>query len=139
MNQSKGKRRSPRRRRFLACPVHPAEPLLGNGQKYFLHLLTSEQLQQRGMAARKARLVIQAYPVLVLSNEWLENLYCRCCEQLRWCHVVRQPDGSHQVSWASRDLWQQVAHVDPSTVNPSVSEFSRREARLRSRRVWGQV
>jgi hypothetical protein len=139
LNQINGKRRSPRRRRFLACPAHAEEALLGNGQKYFLHLLTSEQLQQRGMAARKARLVIQAYPVLVLSNEWLENLYCRRCEQLRWCHVVRRLDGSHQVSWAPRELWQQVAHVDPSTVNPSVSEFSRREARLRARRLWGQL
>lgn len=91
------------------------------------------------MPARKARLVIQAYPVLVLSNEWLENLYCSSCEQLRWCHVVREADGSHAVGWASRDLWQQVAHVDPSAVNPSVSEFSRREARLRSRRFWGLI
>lgn len=114
-----GTRRSPRSRRFLACPSHTDVALLGNGQKYFLHLLSPEQLQQRGMAARKARLVLQAHHVLVLSNEWLQNLYCLCCQQMRWCHMVRHDDGSDQVSWAARDLWQQVARVDPSTVIPA--------------------
>jgi len=31
--------------------------------------------------------------------------------------------------WAPRELWKQVAHVDPLVANPSVSEFSRRSAR----------
>jgi len=42
---------------------------VGNSKKYFLHLLTPEQLQQRGMNHHKATLVIEAYPVLVVSNE----------------------------------------------------------------------
>ena len=28
------------------------------------------------MNAKKAQLIINAYPVLVLSNEWLEELFC---------------------------------------------------------------
>ena len=28
------------------------------------------------MNAKKAKLIINAYPVLVLSNEWLEELFC---------------------------------------------------------------
>ena len=131
---AKGSRRSPRRRRFLPCPCHPEQALQGNGKKYYLHLLSPQELQQRGMPSRKARLLIQAYPVFVLSTEWLEQLYCRSCEQLRWCHVLKQPDGEHQVRWAPRDLWLQVAHVDPAVPNPTVSEYSRREARLRHRR-----
>jgi hypothetical protein len=35
----------------------------------------------------------------------------------------------HTVRWAPRDLWEQVAHVDPVIGNPTVSEFTRREAR----------
>jgi hypothetical protein len=35
----------------------------------------------------------------------------------------------HTVRWAPRDLWQQVAHVDPLQPNPTVSEFTRRSAR----------
>jgi hypothetical protein len=119
--------REPRRR----CPVHPDQPLLGTGRKYFLHLLTPEELQQRGLSSKRARLVIQAYPVLVLSNEWLEQLWCHACGQSHWCHVTRHDRTSHTVRRASRDLWQQVAHVDPVTANSSVSEFTRREARLR--------
>ena len=91
------------------------------------------------MPSRKARLLIQAYPVFVLSNEWLEELFCQQCEQLRWCHVVREDGGEHSVTWAPRDLWQQVAHVEPTAPNPSVSEYTRREARLRHRRRPGSL
>ena len=66
---AKSPRRSrPPKGRQLACPTHPGQPLLGNGQKYFLHLLSAEELIARGMAAGKAKLVINAYPVLVLSK-----------------------------------------------------------------------
>jgi hypothetical protein len=127
------------RRRELICPAHPEQRLLGNGRKYFLHLLTPEQLRQRGMTDKKARLVIQAYPVLVLSTEWLEELFCPACGVSRWCHVTRHDRVEHSVRWAERDLWEQVAHVDPVVPNPSVSEFSRRAARRsRTRRSDGR-
>lgn len=81
------------------------------------------------MGDKRARLVMQAYPVLVLSNEWLEELFCQSCGQKTWCHVTRLASGDLQVSWAKRELWQQVAHVDPLQANPTVSEFTRRQAR----------
>jgi hypothetical protein len=113
---------------------------MGQGKKYFLHLLTPEELKQRGMTDKKARLVIQAYPVLVLSNEWLEELFCADCGVSRWCHVIRHDRVLHTVRWAPRELWEQVAHVDPVVANPSVSEFSRREAgRQRRTRGDGKV
>ena len=43
--------------------------------------------------------------------------------------MVRHDRVEHSVSWAPRDLWQQVAHVDPVEPNPSVSQFTRRSAR----------
>jgi len=86
------------------------------------------------MSDKKAKLVIQAYPVLVLSTEWLEELFCPQCGCSRWCHVLKHDRVEHTVRWASRDLWQQVAHVDPVVANPSVSEFSRREARRHRRK-----
>ena len=132
-DQSRRRPRKPKGRALL-CPTHPEERLLGQGRKYFLHLLTSEQLTARGMPAGKARLVIQAYPVLVLSNEWLEELFCPSCGTSRWCHITKLDKTEHTVRWAPRDLWEQVAHVDPSVANPTVSEFTRREAR-RHRRV----
>ena len=134
---SRSKRRS--RRRELRCPAHADVKLSGNGKKYFLHLLSAEQLQARGMKASKARLVIQAYPVLVLSNEWLEELFCPACGCNRWCHVIQHDRVEHTVRWAPRELWDQVAHVDPLSSNPTVSEYSRREARRYSqKRVDGK-
>jgi len=140
-NSSCDKPRSSRRRpakRELFCPAHPEQRISGNGSKYFLHLLTPEELRSRGMSDRRARLVINAYPVLVLSNEWLEELFCPQCGQARWCHVVRHDRVQHSVSWAPRELWQQVAKVDPLESNPSVSQYTRREARsLNHRRPDG--
>ena len=64
------------RKRELFCPSHPGQLIQGNGKNYYLHLLQPEQLQQRGISAKKAQLIINAYPILVLSNEWLEELFC---------------------------------------------------------------
>jgi hypothetical protein len=129
--------RKPRQRgsrRELFCPAHPEQKLVGNGRKYFLHLLTAEQLKQRGMPDCKARLVINAFPVLVLSNEWLEELFCADCGASRWCHVVRLDAVQHSVRWAPRELWLQVAHVDPLVANPSVGQYTAQQARRLSRK-----
>jgi len=115
-------------RRQLFCPAHPGQRIEGNGKKYFLHLLTPEQLQERGMGHRRAQLVIEAYPVLVLSDEWLEELFCPQCGSSRWCQVTKHNRVEHTVRWAPRELWDQVAHVDPLHPNPTVSEFTRRSA-----------
>lgn len=123
----RGRRRPQRRQLF--CPAHAEQRIEGNGRKYFLHLLRAEELKARGMSDKRARLVINAYPVLVLSNEWLEELFCPACGTSRWCHITRHDTTQHSVRWAPRDLWQQVAHVDPLHPNPTVSEYTRRCAR----------
>ena len=126
-SSTKRNRRSKKRQLF--CPAHSAQLIEGNGRKYYLHLLQPEQLEQRGISAKKAQLIINAYPVLVLSNEWLEELFCPECGTSRWCHVIKHDRIEHTVRWAPRELWEQVAHVDPSVANPTVSEYTRREAR----------
>ena len=77
------------KRRMLFCPAHSEQRIEGNGKKYFLHLLTPEQLKVRGMSDKRARLVIAAYPVFVLSNEWVEELFCPKCGSNRWCHLIK--------------------------------------------------
>ena len=114
------------KKRELFCPAHPDQLIQGNGKKYYLHLLQPEQLQLRGMKAKKAQLIINAYPVLVLSNEWLEELFCPKCGHSRWFHVTKHDTIAHTVRWAPRELWEQVAHVDPTAANPTVSEYTRR-------------
>ncbi|MFU8886752.1 MAG: hypothetical protein ACNA8O_15010 [Cyanobacteriota bacterium] len=132
------RRRQRSARRQLFCPAHPKQAIEGNGRKYFLHLLTPEELKARGMTDKRARLVIRAYPVLVLSNEWLEELFCPHCGSSRWCHVTKHNRVEHTVRWAPRELWEQVAHVDPAHANPSVGEFTRRQARNGGRRADGK-
>ena len=135
----KNRRNRRPKRRELFCPAHPEQRIEGNGQKYYLHLLSPQQLEQRGISAKRAQLIINAYPVLVLSNEWLEELYCPKCGRLEWCHVTKHDRVLHTVRWAPRELWEQVAHVDPMVANPSVSQYTRREAqRHRQKRADGR-
>ena len=115
--------------RELFCPAHPEQRIEGNGKKYFLHLISSQELHQRGFTAKWAQMIIHAYPVLVLSNEWLEELYCPKYGRLQWCHINKHDRVLHTVRWAPRELWEKVAHVDPVVANPSVSQYTRREAR----------
>ena len=51
-----------------------------------MRLLQLEQLQQRGISAKLVQLIINCYPVLVLSNELLEELFCPKSRS-RWCHA----------------------------------------------------
>ena len=67
--------------------------------------------------------------MLVLSNEWLEELLCPKCDATGRLYVIKHDKIIHTVRWAPRDLWQQVAHVDPTAANPTVSEYTRRNAR----------
>ena len=132
----KPKRNRRTKSRELLCPLHPEVKLLGNGKKYFLHLLSPEELRQRGMSDKKAKLIINAYPVLVLSNEWLEELYCVKCQLLQWYYIVKHDKNCYSVSLAKRELWSQVAHVDISEGNPTVSQYTKRNAnRFRNKRA----
>lgn len=89
------------------------------------------------MSHKRAQLVIQAYPVLVMSNEWLEELFCPQCGSSHWCHITKVDQVVHQVRWAPRELWEQVAHVDPLVPNPSVGQFTRQSARrTRTHRLY---
>ena len=91
------------------------------------------------MSGKKAKLVVNAYPVLVLSDEWLEELFCQHCGASSWCHVAKRDRVERTVRWAPKELWMQVAHVDPLVPNPSVSEFTRRSAqRLTKKRLDGK-
>ena len=46
-----------------------------------------------------------------------QKTFCICCDQV-----------TQTVRWAPRALWEQVAHVDPTATNPTVSDCARRTA-----------
>ena len=42
--------------------------------------------------------------------------------------MIKHDTVEYMVRWAPRDLWEQVAHVDTTAANPTVSEYTRRNA-----------
>lgn len=86
------------------------------------------QLQQRGMSRRSASLLIASQTTVSINGEWLEAFWCIECQQTSWYHV-RQCNGTYQLSLAPQDLWQQVTGVIDPQGNPSVGEFTKRNAK----------
>jgi hypothetical protein len=97
-------------------------------RKYALFTEQWEQLRERGMSKRRAMCSLLARPTAPLEDEWLEAFWCPHCARSTWYHVRRR-DRRHQVQVVSSKMWQQAIGVlPPNGLNPSVSEFSQREA-----------
>ena len=86
---SRRNRRPSKRELFFSA--HPDQLIQGNGKKYFLHLLQPEQLQKRGISAKKTRLIINAYPIPVLQQQ----VDAVTLSESRW-HVMKD-DALHGV------------------------------------------
>ncbi|UFP96157.1 hypothetical protein [Gloeobacter morelensis] len=72
------------------------------------------------------------------QRTWLEAFWCTECQQSTW-YQVRKLDNHHELSPVAPGVWQRTTGTaDPSRGNPSVSQFTQREAnRLRNRRCDG--
>jgi len=116
------------KRRAIYCPIHGCY-LDSTSQKYPLFADKAEHLCDRGMGRRSASMVIKICGTIPLTGEWLEAFWCQECEEVRWYHVQKQRD-SYIVSVAPQALWIQVSGVIHPRGNPSVSDFTRRQARM---------
>jgi 6-phosphogluconate dehydrogenase (decarboxylating) len=67
--------------------------------------------------------------VLPLNGEWLECFWCDHCETSSWWHVKRHEGLDYTLSPVPRELWEQGTGVIRAEGNPTVSDFSRRQAR----------
>lgn len=122
-------RRRPRRRELL-CPLHPEQKLFSVSPKHHLYITDVGQLVLRGLSKRKADELLAAYKrVLPLSDEWLECFWCEDCGSSSWWHVTRLEKQVYTLSPVARDLWEQASGVIRPEGNPTISEFSRRQAR----------
>jgi len=119
---SRGKRSSSRKRE-LFCPTHPDQLLAGGDKRYHLHLLTAEELQQRGKPARKATLLNSAYPSSASATRGLKS----CSAPSAACRAGR--GGSCGTGGTCA----------PLQGNPIMGEFSRHDARRpnSNRCYWG--
>ncbi len=129
------------KRRAIYCLIHGCT-LDSAGPKYYLFADRAGQLQQRGVSRRNALMLVANQTTVMLSGEWLEAFWCKECQETRWYHVRKQEEAeasraaAYHLSLAPQELWQQVSGVIHPNGNPSVSEFSRRQARtLRHDRI----
>ncbi len=101
-------------------------------RKHRLYADRPGQLQARGIGRRASLLLIATRTAVPISEEWLEAFWCDQCGETQWYHVHRQGDRHYEVRLAPRDLWQQAQGVIHPSGNPSVGEFTRRQARQMS-------
>lgn len=127
MGKRCNRNRNRSKKRAIYCPVHGSY-LDSVSQKYPLFAESPGQLQQRGMSRRSAMMLVQNKTAVSLQGEWLEAFWCEECQETQWFYVRKLEEGRYTVSVAPRELWQQVDGVVYPGGNPSVSEFTRREA-----------
>ncbi|WP_082803734.1 MULTISPECIES: hypothetical protein [unclassified Anabaena] len=116
------------KRRAIYCPIHGCF-LDSVSQKYRMFADQPGQLQQRGLSRRAASLLITNQTAVPVEGEWLEAFWCEECQETKWYYVRQSSDRTYEISLAPRELWQQVAGVIDPHGNPSVGEFTRRNAR----------
>lgn len=116
------------KRRGVLCPKHGCY-LDSCSPKYYLYVDQESQLRVRGVAHRTAVQLIHVYGAIPLRNEWLEEFWCKECQQKVWYHVRRDENLIFHLVPAPSSLWHQVSGVIDPRGNPSVSEFTRTQSR----------
>lgn len=124
-------RRSRRpKRRQLFCPLHGEHILQSVSAKHMLYITDTGPLVLSGMGKRRATELLAAYHnVLTIGNEWLENFWCEGCQESRWWHVIRHDRVVHELKPISREIWERASGVIRPEGNPTIGEFTRRNAR----------
>jgi hypothetical protein len=117
-------------RREIFCPGHPETRLLSVSPKHHLYLTETGPLILRGLSKRRADELLSAYrQVLPLTDEWLECFWCEQCGSSFWWHVKRLDRQKHVLSDVPASLWEQATGVVRPDGNPTVSQFTRQQAR----------
>jgi hypothetical protein len=75
-------------------------------------------------------MLVATQTTISIQGEWLEAFWCDECQETRWYHVRKRGENEFQLSLAPQEMWQQVSGVIDANGNPSVGEFTRRQARL---------
>lgn len=119
-------RKRPKTTRAIYCPTHKCS-VESVSQKYHIYADCPEHLTMRGVGRRNAQMLIAEQGTVQLNGEWLEEFWCPKCQEAKWYHV-RKRDRTYEISVAP-ELWHRAQGVDNPIGNPSVGEFTRRNAR----------
>ncbi|QDZ41549.1 hypothetical protein FRE64_14365 [Euhalothece natronophila Z-M001] len=122
------------KRRAIYCPHHGCY-LDSVSQKYPIYADRPEHLQEQGMTKKTATLVL-ATRTAVRTNVWIEAFWCPECEAVTWYLVERNSDRSFKVSPVPRGLWERMEGAIDPFGNPTVSEFTRKQAKRLTDRLY---
>jgi hypothetical protein len=101
-------------------------------QKHRLFADQAIQLQQRGLKRLDASMLIATHTTVPIQGEWLEAFWCEECQQKNWYYIQQIKAGEYSISLVPKELWQRVTGVIDANGNPSVGEFTRKNARQAS-------
>jgi hypothetical protein len=116
------------KRRAICCPIHGCY-LDSISQKHKLYTENAKDLQQRGMGRQRSLLLLASRTTVSLESEWLEAFWCEECQERKWYHIRKVGDRQYQAKVAPMELWHQAEGMIHPDGNPSVGEFTRRNAR----------
>lgn len=117
------------KRRAIFCPEHHCY-LDSVSQKYPLFAEKTEQLRARGVGRKAALMLIATRTAVPLQGEWIESFWCPQCAEANWYHIHKLDNGQYSAALVPKELWSQVSGIIHPRGNPSVSQFSRRQARM---------
>jgi hypothetical protein len=116
------------KRRAIYCPIHGCY-MDSVSQKHAIFTRDIERLRQKGISKRSAQFLLAYQNTVVINGEWIEAFWCDQCQQTNWYHVQKE-ERTYRLSVAPAHLWQQAIGVLPINGNPSVSQFTKTQARL---------
>lgn len=132
MQKKCARNRKRSKRRAIHCPIH-GDYLDSVSQKYTLYADSPQHLRERGMGRRSSLMLLATRTTVRLDGEWLEAFWCDACDATTWYHVRQKGDRTYTLTPAPQELWQQVQGVIHPNGNPSVSEFTRKQARCQTK------
>lgn len=127
MQTQKRRNRKRSKRRAIYCPTHGCY-IDSVSQKHRLYADKAEHLRERGMSRKTSVMVMASYTTVPIDSEWLEAFWCGECQQNEWYWVTRLEGNTYTLNRIPENLWQQAQGVILATGNPTVSEFTRRQA-----------
>ncbi len=128
MAHLRSRNRSRSKRRHIVCPTHGSY-LDSVSQKYSLYASQPGPLQQSGLSRRVALTLVAQLGTVPLTGQWLEAFWCDRCQHSQWYHVRKTGPNQYNLSSVPDALWRQAVGVILPSGNPSVGEFTRRQAR----------
>jgi hypothetical protein len=136
VTEKKRRNRSRSKRRPIFCPVHGCY-LDSVSAKHPMFAHQVEHLREAGFGRNISLLLLQEYSTVSLTGHWLEKFWCEDCNQTEWYrveryHVDNQGAAKYHIAVAERHLWERVSGVHHPEGNPSVGEFTRKQAKARS-------